>query len=98
MNETIQLSCWMYRRLLFMYPRELRERFSMQMVEIFEDLLLDAATRRGVRGMVPVGCQALWELLSVGLLLRMQTTEAIAGVLSLFISSVIAWGLFRAVG
>jgi hypothetical protein len=98
MAKLIKFSCWIYCRLLIFYPRELRDRFSGEMVEIFEDLLWQAAPRGAAIGMAPVWRTALWELFSVGIVLRLWSTEVIAGVLSLIISSLIAWQFFRAVG
>lgn len=43
MGKMIKLNCWVYCRLLIFYPRELREKFGTEMVEIFEDLLCEAA-------------------------------------------------------
>ena len=68
------------------------------MVEVFEDLLCAVAPQRGVRGMAPIWRTALWELLSVGMVSRLQSTEVIAGILSLILSSLIAWQFFRFVG
>jgi hypothetical protein len=97
-TRMIQLSCWVYRRLLVFYPRELREKFGTQMVEVFEDLLWEVTLQSGAAGIAPVWRNALWELLSIGAVARMQSTPVVAGLLSLIISSIIAWEFFRAVG
>jgi hypothetical protein len=94
----IKLSCWVYCRLLIFYPRELRERFSREMVEIFEDLLCELGPQRGAMGLTLVWRTALWELIGVGLVSRLQSTAVIAGILSMIVSSLIAWEFFRAVG
>ena len=97
MDKMIKLSCWVYCRLLIFYPRELREKFSTEMVEIFEDLLCEAAAPQR-SGIALVWRTALWELISVGLVSRLQSTAVIAGILSMIVSSLIAWEFFRAVG
>jgi hypothetical protein len=94
----IQLSCNVYRRLLIFYPRELRDRFSAEMVEVFEDLLWESAPRSGAFGLALVWGTAFGELFSVGVVSRLQSTEVIASILSLIVSSLIAWQFFRAVG
>jgi hypothetical protein len=50
-----------------------------KMVEIFEDLLCEAAAaQRGGVGIALVWRTALWELISVGLVSRLQSTAVIA--------------------
>ncbi len=98
MEMAVQLSSRMYRWLSYLYPRELRGRFGVSMVEVFEDQLAEERQRRGISGIVSVWSTALWEVASVGMLARLNSTEMIAGTLSLLVSSLIAWIFFRTVG
>jgi hypothetical protein len=98
MELMIRLSGLIYRWLLLLYPAELRCRFGVDMVEVFEDLISDAVVERGVLGIVWLWSTVFWEFVSVGLPSPLTTSAVIAATLSFTVSSVIAWVFFRAVG
>jgi hypothetical protein len=97
MTKAIRVSCLVYGRLLILSPRELRQKFGAEMVEVFEDLTREAVLQRGLAGMVPLWGSALWEVLSVAVPLRLCDTTVIAGALSLILSSALTLAFFRAV-
>ncbi len=98
MEWIIRWSGWTYRCLLIAYPRELRRRFGADMIEVFEDQLYEAALQGGRSGIVSLWRTALWELASVAVPLRLESSMVIAGALSFLVSSAIAWVFFRSVG
>ncbi len=98
MELIIRWSGWVYGCLLIAYPRKLRRRFARDMVEVFEDQLYEAAMQRNRSGIVSLWRTALWELASVGVPSRLESTTVIAGVVSFLVSSTIAWVFFRSVG
>jgi hypothetical protein len=60
--------------------------------------LAEARLRSGISGIVSVWRTALREVASAGVLALLNSTEMIAGTLSLLVSSIIAWVFFRTVG
>jgi hypothetical protein len=97
MGRFFQLSCKIYGALTICYPSELRHRFDEEMAQVFEDQLRERWERRGVLGVVHVWRTALWELLSVALVLRLQNPFVIAVALSLLGSAALCAAFFRAV-
>jgi hypothetical protein len=97
MAKIIRLSCFVYGRLLIFYPRELRRRFGIEMVEVFEHLTHEVMLQRGPAGMVSLWGSALWELLTVAAPLQLRDTTVIAGALSFVASSALTLAFFRAV-
>jgi len=98
MTIFIQLTCVLYRQLLICYPRDLRVKFGEEMVEVFGEMTADALAKRNLEKIPQLWATAFWELASVGLPQRLQSTTAIACGVSFLLSGVIAWGFFRAVG
>jgi hypothetical protein len=98
MERIVRWSGWIYGYLLIAYPRELRRRFGANMVEVFEDQLYEAGVQRGRLGIVSLWRTALWELASVAIPSRLESTTVIAGTVSFLVSSAIAWIFFRSVG
>lgn len=96
MSTIILLSCFIYRRVLILYPPELRARFGTEMAEVFDDLMGEAMLQHGFAGAASLWRTASWELLSVALPLRLRNMPVLAGALSL--ASALAWAFFRAVG
>jgi hypothetical protein len=98
MEHFIQASVWVYRKLLAVYPRDVRARFASDMAEIFEDLLHDAAAQRGASGIAVQWRRALLEFATVALAARLESDLMIAGTLSFVASSLITWVFLHAVG
>ena len=98
MERIIHASVWVYQRLLLVYPRELRARFSTDMAEVFEDQLHDASAQRGAAGIVALWRYALVEFVTVAVPERLKPNLIIAGGLSLVLSSLITWVFLHAVG
>ncbi len=98
MENLIRLNCFLYSRLLVFYPRELRQKFGTHMVEVFEDLLLELPPRRAAAAYLSLWRIALWELASVGVLSRLQSTAFIAAAASVLFSSLLMWSFFRVMG
>jgi hypothetical protein len=98
MNLVVRVSAWAYRNLLLVYPRDLRDRFGVDMAEVFEDLLCEAAERGGPRGIVVLWYTILIELAAVAIPARLQPNLIIAGGLSFVLSSLITWVFLHAVG
>ena len=96
MEKIIRASCRVYGHLLIFYPGDFRRRFAAEMVQLFEELLRDAA-QRGPIAITSLWRSALWELLSVAVPLRLQNAAVIAGGLSLIASSILFLAFFRAV-
>lgn len=98
MKPLVNVSVWVYRRLLLVYPRDLRCRFGGDMAEVFEDLLCEVLEQDGVRELAAVWCNVLVELASVAIPARLKPDLLIATALSLLVSSLITWVFLRAVG
>lgn len=98
MQRIIHTSVWVYRRLLSVYPPELRARFATDMAEVFEDLLHDAAAQRGAAGIVELWRYASVEFATVAVPARLRPNLIIAASLSFVVSSLITWVFLHAVG
>jgi len=84
-----------YSRLLILYPHDLRCRFGADMVEVFEDLMHEAAARSGRAGIATIWSSALWELLTVAAPSRLASNALMAGALSFLASSALFLVFFR---
>jgi hypothetical protein len=93
----IDLSIWVYGRLLYLCPRDFHDRFADEMLEVFEDVLRDEAHHRGYLGLAVLSCSAYCELLQVATLLRLRDAPVTAAGLALAASSALFLGFFRAV-
>jgi hypothetical protein len=89
MSKVIGLSCFAYQCLLMFYPKDLRRRFGAEMADVFRDMLQEAVSRRGPLGAASHCGLALWEVLTVALPPRLQSSALMAGTLSLLVSSVL---------
>ncbi len=94
MPRSVQLSRFVYERLLLFYPRDLRRRFGLEMAEVFEDLMREAAIRRGLAGVASQWGSALWELLSVAAPSRLENNTLMAGAISFLASSALFLAFF----
>jgi len=92
----IRASRLVYSGLLFMYPRDLRRRFGIEMSDDFEDSLRAALGEHGVPGAAAMWGIVLWELVSVAVPSRLATTTAMAAAVSCLASSVLFWVLLSA--
>jgi hypothetical protein len=81
-----------YGLLLFAYPREFRQEFGAEMIEVFAELARDS---HGVRGAIFLWRLVLWELIGIAVPLRLQDTRVIAGASSFIISSALMLAFFR---
>jgi len=91
----IRASRQAYSGLLILYPGDLRRRFAAEMADVFEDLMREAAARRGPRGIAAIWRSALWELLTVAAPSRLASNTAMAGALSFLASSVLFLVFFQ---
>jgi hypothetical protein len=98
MKRLVRVSVWVYRRLLPVYPRELRGRFGQDTAEVFEDLLCEAVEQTGAREIAALWCSALVELGSVAIPSRVKPNVVITGGLSFVVSSLITWVFLPAAG
>jgi hypothetical protein len=85
--RVIRTSRLLYVGLIFLYPRDLRYRFGMEMADVFEDLMREAAMWRGAQGIILLWGSVLWELLTVALPSRLASSPLMAGALSFLASS-----------
>jgi len=97
MPNALQMSCFLYRLLLGFYPREFRQRFGVEMTQVFADQMWGEWQRHGFMGMVRVGVTAAWEVVSVAAPLQLRNSVVIAAALSLVSSSALFLAFFRAV-
>lgn len=67
MSQLLSLSSWMYERLLFLYPGELRREFGAEMALAFSDDLESAWDDARLAGVAQIWWNALRELLIVAL-------------------------------
>jgi hypothetical protein len=67
MNELLARSIWIYQKLLFLYPAELRREFGDEMTLAFADDLESAWGDARVAGVIQIWRYALGELLTVAL-------------------------------
>jgi hypothetical protein len=95
--RVVRASRMLYAGLIVFYPREVRGRFGIEMADVFEDLIRDAAAERGWRGIFWPWGSVLRELLTVALPLRLASNLVMAGAISFLASSVLFLVFFRAV-
>jgi len=94
--RVVRASRLLYTGLIVFYPREVRRRFGIEMADVFEDLLCEAAAQRGLRGIFWPWGSVLRELLTVALPLRLASNSVIAGAISFLASSALFLVFFRA--
>jgi hypothetical protein len=66
MPKALRISCCVYRFLLDFYPREFRQRFGVEMMQVFAEQMAEEWKRHGIGGAVRVGLTAGWEVSSPG--------------------------------
>ena len=81
------LAC--YSASLWLYPAELRRSYGREMADVFEQQLLAAWTREGLRGVRETCICAIEELITIALPARIWNERLIAPVLSLIITSAV---------
>jgi hypothetical protein len=81
----------------FLPAREFRQRFGVEMTQVFADQMWGEWQRHGFVGMVRVGFTAAWEVVSVAAPLQLRNSVVIAAALSLVSSSALFLAFFRAV-
>ena len=96
MTSAVQLSCSLYKMMLFAYPSDFRVRFESEMVTTFSDLLCGEWEENGLRGVVRVWRYALAEVFSVAVPLQLQSPIVVATSLSLLSSLALFMALFYA--
>jgi hypothetical protein len=97
MPKALRISCAAYGLLLALYPKELRQRFGEDMMQVFADQMCGEWQRRGVIGVVRVWFTSGWEVISVAAPLQLRNPVVIAAAFSLVSSSVLFLAFFRAV-
>ena len=97
MLNALRISCTVYGLLLAFYPKELRQRFGADMMQVFADQMCGEWQRRGVSGVVWVWLTSGWEVISVAAPLQLRNPVVIAAAFSLVSSSVLFLAFFRAV-
>jgi len=93
MTSAVQMSCVLYKMLLFAYPSDFRLRFGNEMVTTFSDLLHGEWQNNGLPGVARVWRSALAEVLSVAVPLQLGSSAVIATSLALLSS----FALFMAI-
>jgi hypothetical protein len=97
MPGVVRISHCLYRRLLILYPHELRSRFGSEMSDVFRQQSGDAWARGGLRALLHVWSLALVELLTLALPARVCSAGVIVPVLSATSSLVLfllfLWGI-----
>ncbi|HEX8813940.1 MAG TPA: hypothetical protein VF753_00415 [Terriglobales bacterium] len=96
-SALISISGTAYAALLYCYPRDFRQKFATEIADVFESLLRDAITERGLAGMVSSWRFALWELFTVAAPLRLASSPVMAGAIALLASFALVLSFFRAV-
>ena len=66
-SVVLELIHKIYARSLVLYPGELRRDFSAEMVEVFDERMSEAYSRRGFSGLLWVWCSAMQEFVTVAL-------------------------------
>jgi hypothetical protein len=94
--RVIRASGFLYARLIFLYPSDLRSRFGVEMTDVFEELMRAAAMRRGVQGIICLWGSILGELLTVAVPSRLTSSPLMAGALSFLASSALFLVFFSA--
>jgi len=85
-----------FRQLLVLYPRELRERFGDEMVLVFGEQITEAWRAARVTGLVRIWLRAIWELATIAVPQRVFAPAVFAGAVSLIAASAVFLALLRA--
>ena len=96
MTSTARVSCGLYKILLFMYPREFRQRFECEMVSTFSDLISYEWEQKGVLGVARVWRSALEEVFSAAVPLHLQSPMVVTISLALLSSLALFVTVFHA--
>jgi hypothetical protein len=96
MTSAVQLSCGLYKMLLFAYPSDFRLRFESEMVTTFSDQICGEWEQNGLPGVVRVWRSALAEVLSVAVPLQLQSSIVVATSLALLSSFALFMAIFHA--
>jgi hypothetical protein len=96
MTSAVQLSCALYKMLLFAYPSDFRLRFESEMVTTFSDLICGEWEQNGLPGVVRVWRSALAEAFSVAVPLQLQSSIVVATSLALLSSFALFMAVFHA--
>jgi hypothetical protein len=96
MTSAVQLSCGLYKMLLFAYPSDFRLRFESEMVSTFSDLICCEWEQNGLPGVVRVWRSVLGEVFSAAVPLQLQSSIVVATSLSLLSSLALFMALFYA--
>jgi hypothetical protein len=96
MSSAVQLSCGLYKMLLFAYPSDFRLRFESEMVTTFSDLICGEWEQNGLPGVVRVWRSVLGEVFSAAVPLQLQSSIVVATSLSLLSSLALFMALFYA--
>jgi hypothetical protein len=96
MTSAVQLSCGLYKMLLFAYPSDFRLRFESEMVATFSDQICGEWEQNGLPGVVRVWRSALAEVFSVAVPLQLQSSIVVATSLALLSSFALFMAIFHA--
>jgi len=96
MTSAVQLSCGLYKMLLFAYPSDFRLRFESEMVTTFSDLICGEWEHNGLPGVMRVWRSALGELFSSAVPLQLQRSIVVATFLALLSSFALFMAVFHA--
>jgi len=96
MPSAAQVSCRLYRMLLFTYPRDFRLRFESEMVTTFSELICGEWESKGLAGIMRVWWFALGEVFSVAVRLHLQSPIVVATSLSVLSSVAMFMAVFHA--
>ena len=96
MTTAVQLSCGLYKMLLFAYPSDFRLRFESEMVTTFSDQICGEWEQNGLPGVVRVWRFALAEVFSVAVPLQLQSSIVVATSLALLSSFALFMAIFHA--
>src|ERR1700746_183398 len=96
MTGAVQLSCGLYKMLLFAYPRDFRLRFEGEMVTTFSEQICGEWEQNGLAGVARVWRFALAEVFSVAVPLLLQSSIVVATSLALLLSFALFMAVFHA--
>src|SRR5437588_4811485 len=96
MTSAVQLSCGLYKMLLFAYPSDFRLRFESEMVTTFSDLICGEWEQNGLPGVARVWRSAVGELFSVAAPLHLQNPIVVAMAVSFLCSSALFMTIYCA--
>ena len=63
----LDLSHTIYRRSAALYPKDLHDHFGAEMIDVFDEQVVEAYSRSGFPGLLRVWFSATWELVTVAL-------------------------------